>query len=215
MMETNPHVTEASLVEQGRQFLDSGDITRAMECYGKVHDPDSLDEVEARNMLIEAHANLTRKHLLDALENFEEALVMGTEVQRRQALDGLATVAEVRSKLSRLTPKLKKALKDILGKRLASSGLAMLGEDDNLVLVSKEALDKLPGHLAKSGRMSRIPQRLRDQALPFATEKCVAYTDEEDLKFVVEVAEVLNNLQKMERAIPETETFNDVQVAQE
>jgi hypothetical protein len=215
MMETNPHVTELSLVEQGRQHLDRGDTSLAMECYGRVYDPDSLDETEARDMLIEAHANLSRKHLLDALENFEEALVMGTEVQRRQALDGIATVAEVRSRLSRLTPKLKKALKEILGKRMASSGLALLAEDDNLVLVSKEAFEKLPGHLAKSGRMSRLPHRLLDLSLPFSTEKCVPYADEEDVKFIVEVAESLSNLQKLDRADPGTESFNGVQVAQE
>jgi hypothetical protein len=215
MMETNPHVTEVSQVEQGRQYLDRGDISSALEIYGRVYDPDSLDEKEARNMLIEAHSNLSRKHVIDALENFEEALIMGTDVQRRQALDGIATVAELRSRLSRLTPKLRKALKDILGKRMTSVGLALLSEEDNVVLVSKEAFDKLPGHLAKSGKMSRLPQRLLDQSLPFATQKCVPYADEEDVKFVVELAETLNNLQKMERENPGPPVFDEVQVAQE
>lgn len=215
MMETNPHVTEVSQVEQGRQYLDRGDISSALEIYGRVYDPDSLDEKEARNMLIEAHANLSRKHVIDALENFEEALVMGTDVQRRQALDGIATVAEVRSRLSRLTPKLRKALKEILGKRMTPVGLALLSEEDNVVLVSKEAFDKLPGHLAKSGKMSRLPQHLLDQSLPFVTQKCVAYADEEDVRFVVELAETLNNLQKMERENPGSPVFDEVQVAQE
>lgn len=215
MIEMNPNETEASLVEKGRAYLDRGETSAAMEHYRQVYDPDSLDETEARDMLIEAHANLSRKHLLEALENFEEALVMGTEVQRRQALDGIATVAEVRSRLSRLTPKLKKALKEILGKRMASSGMALVSESDNLVLISKESVEKLPGHLAKSTRMSRLPQHLHDYPLPFPAEKCLPYVDEEDVKFIVEVAEALTNLQKLEPNNNGVEHFNGAPAVQE
>jgi hypothetical protein len=214
MIEMNPNATEMSLSEKARQHLDRGETSSAMECYRQIHDPESLDEIEARNMLIEAHANLSRKHLLDSLENFEEALVMGTEVQRRQALDGIATVADMRSRLNRLTPKLKKALKEILGKR-TPSGMAIVSERDNVVLVSKDAFQRLPGHLAKASRMSRLPQHLQDQPLPFPVEKCLPYADEDDVKFILEVAEALSKLQKSEPDDAQIEHFNGVPAAQE
>jgi len=215
MIEINANATEASSVEKARAYLDRGDTSAALECYRQVYDPDSLDETEARDMLIEAHANLSRKHWLEALENFEEALLMGTEVQRRQALDGIAAVAEVRSKFTRLTAKLKKTLKEILGKRMPSSGMALASDIDNLVLISKEALERLPGHLAKSTRMSRLPQHLQDQSLPLSAEKCIPYVDDEDVRFVVEVAEALSNINKMERETHGVEHFDNAPAAQE
>ena len=81
MMNINTNFADESLVMKGREFLERGDISSAVECYGKAFDPDSADEAEARSMLIEGRSHLSRKHLMEALECFEEALLMGTEVQ--------------------------------------------------------------------------------------------------------------------------------------
>ncbi len=101
MIETNSNAEEFSLVAKGRKFLAQGDIPSAVKCYEKAFDPEAVDETEARSMLIEARSHLSRKHLLEALESFEEALLTGTDVQRRQALDGILTIAEMRSRLGR------------------------------------------------------------------------------------------------------------------
>lgn len=189
MIDMNADPSDVSLLARGREFLERGELSSAIQCYGQAFDPDSADEAEARNMLIEARAHFSRKHLLDALECFEEALVMGTEVQRRQALDGITAIAEIRERLRTLTPDLKKRLKDRLGKRSPlSSGLALISDDENILLISHEAAESLPLHLVKAGRISRIPPHISEERLPFKTNKCIPYTDEDDVNYILAVA---------------------------
>jgi tetratricopeptide (TPR) repeat protein len=197
MIQTNADVPEFSLVAKGREFLEKGNIPAAVECYGKVYDPDAVDETEARNMLIEARAHLSRKHLLEALESFEEALLMGTDVQRRQALDGISVVGEVRSRLRTLTAQLKKSLKEILGQQKPNSrGIALLSVEENVVLISEDAIQSLPVSMAKGGRISRLPPHLIDQHLPLETDKCIPYVNEEDVRYILEVVATLGEPQK-------------------
>jgi hypothetical protein len=197
MIETNADSTDVSLVVKGRQFLERGDISSAVECYGKAFDPDTVDEAEARTMLIEARSHLSRKRLLEALECFEEALVMGTEVQRRQALEGISAIGEVRSKLRHLTPELKKGIKQRFGKRSSiAAGMALVSDEENVVILSEEAIERLPTALAKSTKISRLPQHLLDQILPIRVRRCIPYSDEEDVRFVLEVATSLAGTSK-------------------
>jgi hypothetical protein len=192
MIETNTDTSQLSPVEKGRQFLEKGDISSAVDCYGRVFDPDALDEAEARSMLIEARAHLSRKHLFEVLENFEEALLMGTEVQRRQSLEAITTIGEIWSRLPVLTNILKKGLKERFGKRVPLSvGLVFVSEQENLVLISPDAVERLPGHVIKAGKIRRIPQHLAEQQLPIRTDKCILYTDEEDVSYILEVADHL------------------------
>jgi hypothetical protein len=189
MIDMNADPSDLSLVAKGRELLDRGELSAAMQCYGQAFDPDSADEAEARNMLIEARSHLSRKHPIDALECFEEALVMGTEVQRRQALEGITAIAEIRARLRTLTPELKKKLKERLGKRSSlSSGLALVSDDENILLISHEAAESLPLHLVKGGRISRIPPHISEERLPFKTNKCIPYTDEGDVHYILAVA---------------------------
>lgn len=192
MIGTNAQTGELSLVEKARESLERGDLASAMAYYGRVFDPDTLDEEEARSMLIEARAHLARKDLVAALENFEEALVMGTQVQRRQALDGIETIGAMRSRLKNLTTELKKGLKRAFGrKKPESAGLALVGGEANMVLISNKALETLPNYLARSGKLRRLPPRLADYPLPFQTERCIFYADEEDIRLIFEIAESL------------------------
>jgi hypothetical protein len=189
MIDINADPSDLSLVAKGREFLERGELSAAIQCYGQAFDPDSADEAEARNMLIEARSLLSRKHLFDALECFEEALVMGTEVQRRQALEGITAIAEIRERLRTLTPELKKKLKERLGKRSPlSSGLALISDDENVLLISHEAAESLPPNLVKGGRISRIPPHISEEKLPFKTNKCIPYTDEDDVLYILAVA---------------------------
>jgi hypothetical protein len=194
MIEGNSNSVEISLVARGRRFLEQGDVSSAVACYGQVFDPDAVDEPEARSMLIEGRSHLSRKHLAEALDAFEEALMMGTEVQRRQALDGIAMVGEVRSRLAPLTTELKKILKDAFKKRpLASVGMALVSDSENVVLLSGEVVVGLPVHLARSVRITRLPQHLIDHPLPFKADRCVPYTDQDDVRFVREVAHCISD----------------------
>jgi hypothetical protein len=189
MMETEIQMQGFSSVEKGRELLQQGDVSSAIECYGKIFDPDSLDEDEARNMLIEARSHLSRKYLLEALESFEEALIMGTDVQRRQALEGISTIGEIRSKLKSLTPEVKKGFKQLFGKKASATlGISLISDEENVVLVAREALDRLPATLAKSAKLQRVPPHLSDQSLPVATDICVCYTEEADVHYIVEIA---------------------------
>jgi hypothetical protein len=189
MIDMNADQSDLSLVAKGREFLDRGELSAALQCYGQAFDPDSADEAEARNMLIEGRSHLSRKHPLDALECFEEALVMGTEVQRRQALEGITAIAEIRARLRTLTPELKKKLKERLGKRSSlASGLALVSDDENILLISHEVAESLPLHLVKGGRISRIPPHISEDRLPFKTNKCIPYTDEDDVHYILAVA---------------------------
>jgi len=193
MIETNKDIAEISLVEKGRALLEQGDVDSAVEYYGQAFDPESLDEPEARNMLIEARSHLSRKHLVEALESFEEALVMGTEIQRRQAVEGILTIAEIRSRLPRLTAALKKGIKERFGKKdMAVVGLFLMSDEENLVLFTNEAVEPLPIHLNKTSRIGRIPQHVSDHQLPVKTDKCIAYTDEDDIRYILEIAGALN-----------------------
>lgn len=192
MVETNAQTAGVSWVAKGRELLEHGNVTSALECYGKVYDPDALDETDARTMLIEARAHLSRKHIHEALDCFEEALIMGTEVQRRQALDGITTVGEIRSRLRALTSSVKKGLKDRLGKRQIASGLSLVSDEDNVVLISREAIERLPSHLAKASKISKLPQHLTDLPLPFETDKCIPFADQGDLQYILEIASTLS-----------------------
>jgi tetratricopeptide (TPR) repeat protein len=194
MADTN-QASEYALVAKARQLLDKGDISAAVECYQKVHEPDAEDEREARNMLIEARAHLSRKHVLEALEHFEEALVMGTDVQRRQALDGITKIGEIKTKLGPLTKRLKKGLDDS-GVSLKELGLALLSAQENVVLITGESAEKLPASLTKGSKISRLPQHLTEQALPFATDRCIPYADDEDVRYIIDVAVELSKISK-------------------
>jgi tetratricopeptide (TPR) repeat protein len=192
MMETENNGGGLSLLERGRELLERGDIDAALAHYSRALDPDSLDEEEARNMLIEARASVTRKHFPEALECFEEAVVMGTDVQRKQALEGLAGIGEMKSRLRLLTAELKKGLRKLLGKKIpVSKGLALISDDENTVLISERALEKLPPNLAKSNRIQRLAPHLLGLSLPIQTAKCIPYADEEDVQFILTIAEHL------------------------
>lgn len=187
------------MVAKGREFLEQGDISSAVKCYEKAFDPEAVDEIEARSMLIEARSHLSRKHLLEALESFEEALLTGTDVQRRQALDGILTIADMRSRLGALTEDLKSMLGEIVAQSATvREKLVFVSDDENVVLIANDVLERLPGHLARATRISRLPQHLADRELPIGTDKCVPYADEEDLRFIVELAKAMASLEESE-----------------
>jgi hypothetical protein len=189
MLGTNVQPGESSLLEKGRELLERGDIFSALECYGQVFDPESVDELEARTMLIEARSHLSRKHIIEALESFEEALMMGTERQRGQALEGISAVGEIRARLHGLTQELKKGFKKCFGKRkTASKGLELISDEENIVIISPEALDRLPGRLMRAGKIRKLPPHLMDYPLPFHTEHCVSYAGAEDVQYILDVA---------------------------
>lgn len=191
MIGINANSEEFSLAK-GREFLQRGDVHAAVEYYGQVYDPDSVDEAEARSMLIEARSHLSKKHLVEALESFEEALLMGTEVQRRQALEGITSVGGIRSRLGPLTAKLKKGFKSIFGKRgSVASGLALISDEENLVLISEEAIEALPARLATGKRITRLPARFAEVDLPLSTSRCIPYADDDDVQYVLDVAGAL------------------------
>lgn len=193
MIETNREIVELSLIERGREFFEQGDLPSAIDCYSQAFDPESLDEREARSMLIEARSHLSKKHLLEALESFEEALVMGTEIQRRQALEGVLIIGEIRARLPRLAAHLKRGLRERFGKKdISAIGLSMLSDHDNVILISQRAEEVLPSHLTKGGRIGRIPRSVAEYHLPFSTERCIAFTEEDDVHYVLEVADALH-----------------------
>jgi tetratricopeptide (TPR) repeat protein len=201
MIETNANSSDTSLVAKGRAFLERGDISSAVECYGQAYDPETVDESEARSMLIEARSHLLRKHFLEALECFEEALLMGTDVQRRQALDGIRTVGEMRGRFPGLAQEIRKGLEAHLGSRSPEScGIALLSDDENVLLIADEVMPRLPAVLSRSPRMSRLPQHLLDHALPFATRQCIPYADDEDVRYIVEVIAALAAPMEQEHA---------------
>jgi hypothetical protein len=192
MIETNSDSPDVSLVAKGRAFLERGDISSAVACYGQAYDPDTVDESEARSMLIEARSHLSRKHVLEALECFEEALLMGTDVQRRQALDGISTVGQMRSRFPDLAEEIKKGLTAHFGAQSPEAcGIALVSGDENVVVIANEVMPKLPAVLARSPRMSRLPQHLLDLPLPFSTKQCIPFADGEDVRYVLEVIAAL------------------------
>jgi len=192
MIETNTEVPQFSFVAKGRELLERGDISSAVEYYRKAFDPDATDEFEARNMLIEARSHLSRKHIIEALECFEEALVMGTDVQRKQALEGITIVGQIASRLKHLNDQLQKGLASKLGRtHLIDLGLALVSDQENIILISEEAVEKLPGHLTKGSRITKLPQHLSDYPLPIKTDKCIGYIDEDDVKYILELVNEL------------------------
>lgn len=192
MIEITSASEEMSWNERGRLLLEAGNVEEAIECYKQSSDPDSLDEREARNMLIEARAHLSRKYLTEALECFEEALIMGTEIQRTQALEGIKTVAEARKRLPRLNSILKKGLREYFGKRdSALYGLALAPEGDNIIFLTEEAIESLPEHLKRGSRIGKLPPRFSETTAPLRAERGIAYADIEDVQYVLEIARTL------------------------
>lgn len=188
MIGMNTQTGDWSWIEKGRELLEQGDLASAVESYKKAHDPEAQDEEEARNMLIEARAHLSRKNLVAALESFEEALVMGTYVQRRQALDGITVVGEIRSRVKALTAELKRGLRKHLGKKKPESlGLTFVSDQENLVLVSNDALARLPGHVVRANRIRSIPPHLAEHPARVGMSRAIPYTEEEDIRFIFEV----------------------------
>ncbi|MFH1117972.1 MAG: tetratricopeptide repeat protein [Pseudomonadota bacterium] len=189
MIETNGETVEAAFVAKGREFLQRGDVSAAVECYEQAYDPDSLDETEARSMLIEARSHFSRKHLSEALESFEEALVMGTDVQRRQALDGIFSIGEIQSRLPFLTQKLKKGLEELTDKKpLEAIGLALISDAENVVLIADESVEKLAGRMAVGKKMTKLPQHIEDLQLPIEAGQCFPYADDDDVDFIIQAA---------------------------
>ncbi len=192
-MNTNTETSQLTLVNRGRELLERGDVSSAVAYYGKVYDPESTDESEARIMLIEGRSNLARKFLPEALDCFEEALLMGSEIQRRQALDGISSIGFIRAQLSGLTHGLKAGLRRIFGKRSETSfGLALISEDENLVVISEAAFGSLPPQLIKGMRIVPIPARVLIESLPVPARRCVPFTTEEDINYILELAATLH-----------------------
>jgi tetratricopeptide (TPR) repeat protein len=188
MIQSNIDASEFSMFAQGRRFLEQGEVDSALECYRNAYDPDSLDEREARSMLIEARAHLLRKHIFEALDAFEEALLMGTDVQRRQAIEGIETIAGIKAKLPDLIIQIKKIFKEKLGKRIQQTQFSLVSDSENVVIISSETLENLPAPLAKSPKLTRIPEHIQEQFMPFHGEKCIPFIDEDDIKFISEIA---------------------------
>lgn len=202
-MHSNNNSDDFSYVVKGRELLERGDIASAIECYSKAFDPDALDEPEARNMLIEARANLSRKFLPESLDSFEEALIIGDTIQRRQAIEGITAIAEIRVNLSSLNQQLKDGLREVKGRKNRSiPGLAMVSEDENLVLISNEAIAKLPDRLLRNVRITKLPPRLTGVSLPVGAEKCIPYSTADDITYILEVAKAILNYKDPLRQMP-------------
>jgi tetratricopeptide (TPR) repeat protein len=201
MIDSNAQKADYSYVDKGRKHLDRGDLESALKNYEKAFDPEALDEQEAREMLIEARAFMSRKHVIDALESFEDALVMGTDVQRKQALQGIVEVAEVRARLKTLTEALKKGLKKVMGaKKPAKVGLTLLESEENIVLISESARESLPKPLSNGGRIRRLTERILDNEMPLETSICIPYTTEADVDYIIRVATALVEHSEVEGA---------------
>lgn len=193
-MQSDNNTNEFSLLVKGRELLERGDVASAVETYKKAFDPDALDEPEARNMLIEARANLSKKFLPEALDSFEEALIIGEEIQRRQAIEGIISIAEIRGRLNVLTQQLKDGIKQLTGKKNRPiPGLALISDVENLVLISNEAMAKLPDRLVRGVRITKVPQRLSGSSMPLEAEKCIPYSTQDDVAYILEVAEAILN----------------------
>jgi len=194
-MQTN--TDDLSYIAKARELLDKGDLSSAVEYYGKAFDPESLDEPEARNMLIEARSNLSRKFLFEALDSFEEALIVGDQIQRRQAMEGVIEIAEIRLRLTLLNQLLRSGLKALVGRKNKQiPGLGFVSENENLVLISNEAISKLPERLLRGFRIARIPERLRSATLPIEAQKCIPYSNEKDVDYILEVAKAILNFKE-------------------
>ncbi|MFZ5865221.1 MAG: tetratricopeptide repeat protein [Thermodesulfobacteriota bacterium] len=190
MIESNAKVQDYSWVEKGRRLLDQGDVSSALVQYEKAFDPDVLDEAEARAMLIEARSHLSRKHYVEALECFEEALMMGTDRQRGQALEGISIIGEIMVRVRTINAELKSVLKKAFGKKSpATRGLALVSDAENVLLISREAVERLPSPLSRGGKIQSLPPHLHDYPLPLKTDRCIPFADEKDLRFLVEVIE--------------------------
>ena len=92
-----------------------------------------------------------------------------------------------------MVEEIKAGLKAHLGTQSPESrGIALISDEENVVLVADEVMPRLPAVLAKSTRMSRVPQHLQDQTLPFPTRQCIPYTDSDDVRFILEVIAALS-----------------------
>ena len=199
MVGMNAQTGDVSWIERGRELLNQGDVASALKTYEKAHDPEAEDEEEARNMLIEAWAQLSRKNLVAALENFEEALIMGTNVQRRQALDGIRTVGEIGPRVKTLTAEVKKGLKKHLGRKKPESvGLALVSDRENVILISNDAFARLPGHVIRANKIRGIPPHLAEDPARAGMDRAIPYTEQEDVRFILEVIEHLTRKQEPE-----------------
>ncbi len=196
-MSTNTPAAELSLSTRARELLDKGEVAPAVELYCQMFDPDAQDEHEARNLLVEAWAFLAAKQILDALDCFEETMTIGTEVQRRQALEGITQIGELKTRIRPLVQKVRRSLKKHLGKEVSEKvGLAFFTEEENLVLISGDAVSALPGQLLRGNRIRTITQRLKDAPLPIRTTRCIPFTNETDVQYIDEVASTLAKLRK-------------------
>jgi hypothetical protein len=140
-------------------------------------------------MLIEGRSHLVRKHIVEALECFEEALVMGTDVQRRQALDGIAEVGRIRTRLRELAAEVRRGVSEHFGgKDPESGGMSLVSDGENVVLITSDAIARLPVRLAKAGFFQKLPPHLADLELQLRTDRCFPYIDEEDVKHIIEIA---------------------------
>lgn len=194
MIQSNLNTTENSIMEEARKFLERGEIPSAVELYSHAVIPDSEDEKEARDMLIEARSHLSKKNLIEALDCFEEALMMGTEIQRRQALEGILKIGQLLKGLKPLTSQIRKVFKDRFGKQLGvSRGISLVSDEENVVIISRETFESLPNGLKKKNKILNLPDRFHDQTLPFSADKCIPYTDREDVDFILQVAAALTN----------------------
>jgi hypothetical protein len=196
-MSTNTPAAELSLATRARELLDKGEVAPAVELYCQMFDPDAQDEHEARNLLVEAWAYLAAKLVLDALDCFEETMTIGTEVQRRQALEGITQISEIKLRIPPLVQKVRKSFKKHMGREVSEKmGLAFFSEDENLVLISDDAVNMLPGQLLRGNRIRPVTQRLKDAPLPIRAHRCIPFANEADAQYIDEVASTIVRLHK-------------------
>jgi hypothetical protein len=116
--------------------------------------------------------------------------MMGTDRQRGQALEGISIIGEIRVRVRTINAELKGFLKKTFGKKSpATRGLALVSDAENVLLISREAVERLPSPLSKGGKIQSLPPHLRDYPLPLKTDRCIPFADEKDLRFLVEVIE--------------------------
>ena len=107
-------------------------------------------------------------------------------------MDGISSIGAIRAQQGVLTEMLKSGLKAVLRKESEiSMGLSFISGDENLVLISEQAFCSLPPQFIRGARIVPIPTRLANTALPIDARRCIAYTTEEDINFIIEIAEAL------------------------
>ena len=63
-------------------------------------------------------------------------------------------------------------------------GLGFYAPEENMVIVSNEAVNMLPGQLLRGNRIRTIPRRLKDAPLPIRTSRCIPFTAETDVLYM-------------------------------